>query len=213
MIITLDGPAGSGKSTISKQIAGKLGINFLDTGATYRCVTLLILEQGVGLDDTDAIRNILASIQIDFKQDKVLLNGLDRTQDIRSPRVDHLVSPVSRLQIVRDSMTRLQRQIASRGDFIAEGRDMGTAVFPQAEYKFYLDADIKERARRRYVQQQSGTGPSLSLAEIEEEIRRRDRIDSTREVAPLKPAQDAVIIDTSSMSIDQVSTLILSYIK
>ncbi len=201
MIVTIDGPAGSGKSTVSRLLAKKLGFNFLDTGAMYRAVTLLFIQNGIHHRNTEKINALLDNIQISFDDEKVFLNGRDVGDEIRMPEIDRQVSEVSALKQVREKIVPLQREITKKSDFVAEGRDMGSVVFPDADVKIYLDASVEERARRRLAQY---PGRDLSLEEIMRDIERRDRIDSSRAISPLKIPDGAVVIDTTGLSIDGV---------
>ena len=206
-VVAVDGPAGSGKGTITKKIAKEMNLTSIDTGAMYRSVTLAMLEQNVGIDDLDKIVEILKNIKIEFKEEentkKVFLNGKDVTLKIRSKEVNEFVSPVSTIKIVREHLANLQREMAKTIDVIMEGRDIGTNVFPNANVKIYLDATPEERARRRYLQNKEN-GIEMPYEEILESVKNRDFIDSTREIAPLKKADDAIYVDSSNMTIDEV---------
>ena len=206
-IVAVDGPAGSGKGSITQIVAERLNLVTIDTGAMYRSVTLAMLEQNVGIDDLDKIVEILKNIKIEFKEEentkKVFLNGKDVTLKIRSKEVNEFVSPVSTIKIVREHLANLQREMAKKIDVIMEGRDIGTNVFPNANVKIYLDATPEERARRRYLQNKEN-GIEMPYEEILESVKNRDFIDSTREIAPLKKADDAIYVDSSNMTIDEV---------
>lgn len=209
--IAIDGPAASGKSTIGGILAEKLGYLYLDTGVMYRAVTWAALEYHVPIEDEQAVTKLAESITIevtpptvdDGRQYTVYADGRDITWEIRGPEVNHYVSPVSAYQGVRRAMTEQQRRIAGEGGVIMVGRDIGTVVLPDAEIKIYLDASLDERARRRYLEFQQ-RGQCVPLAEVRENVMRRDHIDSTRQTSPLRPAEDAVIIDTTEMSIGEV---------
>lgn len=206
-IVALDGPAGSGKGTITKKVAEQTGLINIDTGAMYRCVTLNMIKEKVGLEDTEKIKEILEKIKIEFKteneEDKVYLNEEEVTKQIREKDVNALVSQVSHLVEVRENITKLSRKVAEGKKVIMEGRDIGTNVFPNAEIKIYLDATPEERARRRYLQNKEN-GIEMPYEEILESVKNRDFIDSTREIAPLKKADDAIYVDSSNMTIDEV---------
>jgi cytidylate kinase len=190
-IVAIDGPAGSGKGTITSAVAEKFNLMYLDTGATYRCVALKILKEKVKLDDIEKIKEILANIKIEFKEDKtVLLDGEDVTKAIREPDVTNTVSPVSHILEVRLAMVDLQRKIASGKDSILEGRDIGTNVFPNADVKIYLDASVEERVKRR-VKQNAEKGIEMSEEEVRQNIITRDETDKSAEVGPLKPVLSA----------------------
>ena len=216
MIIAIDGPAGSGKSTVAHAIAERCGVTYLDTGAMYRSVTLACLRRGVDLDDADAVAAVAREVRIEFGNDgtrqTVMLDGQDVTADIRTPEVDRNVSVVSAVPAVRSAMVALQRAGGEQGDGVAEGRDIGTVVFPNAEVKVFLTADAEARAHRRAVQREGGDAAKDATAQADtaqerailEEIRRRDKLDSTRKEAPLRAADDAHHIDSSSMGVDEV---------
>jgi len=217
MIIAIDGPAGAGKSTVAKRIAKRLKILYIDTGAMYRAVTLKVIDNKVDINDEEKIVNIVKNSRIELKNTpsglKIYLDGKDVTKKIREPRVTKFVSEVSQIVPLRKMMVRLQRKIAKthRGA-ILDGRDIGTVVFPDADYKFYLDADLEERIKRRYKELKE-SGEDVSLEEVRKNILKRDRIDSTRSYAPLKKAEDAIYIDTTNMNIEEVVKRILREIK
>ncbi len=225
MIVAIDGPAGSGKSTIAGQLAARLGFEKLDTGAMYRAVALAALERAANLDDEAAIDELARTVRIDVARRagaraRVLLDGVDVTDEIRTPAVDACVSKVSAYPGVRRAMLDVQRRAADGHDVVAEGRDIGTVVFPAAEVKVFLTADPAERARRRVAQRHEADVDSPSKEELEQEftrtldaIERRDQLDSSREVAPLVPAADAVHIDSTAASIDEVVARIAALIK
>jgi len=218
VVITIDGPAASGKSTISRLVANKLKFLYIDTGAMYRALTLAAMEQGDGLKDEEALINLISQIRIDLKNDqknnlRVILDERDVTKKIRTPRVTARVFYVASAAGVRKEMVKLQRKIARGRKAVVEGRDIGTIVFPKASRKFYLDADFKERAKRRYRQlRKKGIVPP-ALKRLEQEILKRDNYDVTRKVAPLRLAEDATYIDTTNLNINEVVDAVLSYIK
>ncbi len=215
-MIAIDGPASSGKTTVAQRVARALGYLFLDTGAMYRAVTLAALQSGVRADDEEAVSRLAQQVKIDIRPPSVadgrlydvLLNGQDITWAIRRPEVDSRVSRVSAYAGVRQAMTRLQREIGLRGRVVMAGRDIGTVVLPEADLKIYLDASVEERARRRYRELQA-RGEEARFEEILESMKRRDQVDSTRELAPLKQAPDAVYLDSTGMSVDQVVERVL----
>lgn len=206
-IVAIDGPAGTGKGTVTAELAKKLKLINIDTGATYRCVTLAMLRQKVGLEELEKIKDILNEIQIDLKNNNgkqiVLLNGEDVTDEIRTKEVTKLVSQVSGIKEVRLAMAGLQRKMAEGKSVIMEGRDIGTYVFPSADVKIYLDADVEERAKRRYKQNQQ-KGIEMSYEEVLDNIKKRDENDKGKEIGALKVADDAIVIDTTKSSIKQV---------
>ena len=198
---------GSGKGTITKQVGEKLGLVNIDTGATFRAVTLAMLKQNIKATETEKIEELLENISIELRKEeneqKVFLNGEDVSLQIREKPVNNFVSEVSTLKIVRDKLLKLQRKIAEGKNVIMEGRDIGTTVFPNANVKIYLDATPEERARRR-VLQNNEKGIKTTYEEALENVKTRDKIDSSREIAPLKKAEDAIYIDSTNMSILEV---------
>nr|WP_315045318.1 (d)CMP kinase [uncultured Leptotrichia sp.] len=215
MIIAIDGPAGSGKSTISKLVAKDLDLIYLDTGAMYRLVTLKALKMGIldgNLEDFDKINELLDNLEIDIREDGFYLDGIDVSEEIRKPIVSENVSKIAAIKEVRIKMVDLQRKFSKAKNVILDGRDIGTVVFPNADLKVFLVADAKERANRRY-KELTEKGENVSLEEIYQNILMRDKIDSTREEAPLKKAEDAVEVDTTSKNIDEVKEEILNLYK
>lgn len=210
-IIAIDGPAASGKSTIGKRLADDLDYLFFDTGVMYRAVTWIALQRGVDVNDESAVTRLAVEIPIDVapvsKMDgracDVLVEGVDITWEVRRPEVDANVSVVSAYPGVRQALSQQQRRIGQRGRVVMVGRDIGTVVLPEADLKIYLDASARERARRRYTEI-IARGEQADFKEILSKVRARDQIDSTRAVAPLRPAEDAIIIDSDKMSADQV---------
>lgn len=210
-VITIDGPASSGKSTVGAILARDLGYLYFDTGVMYRAVTLGVLQANISLLDEEAITRLAEKVKIDItepskddgRQYDVFLNGEDVTWKIRTREVDQQVSPVSVFSGVRKAMTDQQRKIGLRGKVVMVGRDIGTVVLPEAKLKIYLDASAEERANRRY-KELIARGEAAQYENILAGIKKRDEIDSTRQIAPLKPARDAVIIDTDKLSIGQV---------
>jgi cytidylate kinase len=210
-MIAIDGPAASGKSTLAQNLAARLGYLYFDTGVMYRAVTLAALEKGISPNDENGVNRLARSVCIDVqppsvpdgRQYDVLLDGQDVTWQIRRPEVDANVSQVSTYRGVREAMTQRQREIGLRGRVVMAGRDIGTVVLPEAELKIYLDATVEERARRRVAEARQ-RGEQADAAAILQSMRRRDRIDSSREIAPLRAAEDAVLLDSTDMSIDGV---------
>jgi len=200
MIIAIDGPAGSGKTTVSRLLAEKLGISYLDTGAIYRVLTYLALEKKVAIYDSQKLAQLAESLNLDLKEDKVYLEGVDLSQKIRTPQIDRSISAIVAHPEVRKVIVSLQRKIVEAGDYVVEGRDITTVVFPEAKFKFYLDADSRIRAQRRAKELQA-KGLDINLGEVQEDLEKRDYADKTREVGALKKAEDAIIIDTTNLTI------------
>jgi cytidylate kinase len=208
MIIAIDGPAGAGKSTISKLVASKLNFQYIDTGAMYRGVTLKFLRLNI---QPDRVSEKIAELQTEIQMDgeRIFLDGEDVSQEIRSIEINQAVSAYSAIPVVRLFLVELQRAMAVDQNILVDGRDIGTYVFPKAELKIFLTANVEVRAKRRFLEMQ-GKGESVSFEEIVSNIESRDRMDSQREMAPLKKADDAIEIDTSAMSIAEVVNRILS---
>jgi len=203
MIITLDGPAGAGKSSAARALAARLGWCYMDTGAMYRAVALTALERGIPLEDSARIAALAEQIRIEFRDGRVNVDGRDVSVDIRTEHITAATRPVADAPPVRDAMKRIQRKIAAGLDIVTEGRDQGSVVFPQAELKVFLTASPEERARRRY-QEEVGRGQSPTLAAVLESQSRRDDADSTRPVGAMKQADDAVMLETDGLSADEV---------
>lgn len=217
MIITIDGPAGAGKSTVAKLVAQRLNFTYLDTGAMYRAITVAALNQGVDLKNEAALIAIAQKAKLDILPQKdgslkIILNGTDVTTEIRAVEVTKNVSFIAKVPRLRSIMVERQREFSKNNDIVVEGRDIGTVVFPHAEKKFYLDADFKERSRRR-VKELLGSDIPINETEIARDLRKRDNQDLTRSVAPLKKAEDAIYIDTTFLTIEEVVNKILSFIK
>jgi cytidylate kinase len=212
MIITIDGPAGTGKSTAARGLAERLGLEFLDTGAMYRVVALLCLDRGIDPADEIAAARLAAGAAIEFHRGRTLAGGVDVTDRLRTPQVSQAASLVAQVPAVRDELVRQQRRLAAGLDIVCEGRDQGTVAFPHAECKFFITADPVERARRRQ-QELAETGRVVSLEDLLAEQAARDRRDESRAVAPLKPAPDAIRIDTTSLSLDAVLDLLERHVR
>ena len=203
MIIAIDGPSASGKSTTAKGVAERLGITHIDTGAMYRAVTLLITEYGIDLNNHERICEFLEELEVNIdSSNDIWANGHNVTGKIRTTEVSSNVSAVSAISQVREKMVAIQRAIAEGFDCVLEGRDIGTVVFPNADYKFFMVADLEIRAKRRLVELEK-IGEISSLSELKSDIQKRDRIDSSRDISPLVRAEDAIIIDTGKLTIDE----------
>ena len=212
-VVAMDGPAGSGKGTVAKLISEKLGFVNIDTGATFRCIALAMIQRNIKKEEEDKIRELLNHIEINMKPDgTILLNGEIVTDRIRENDVNTLVSPISVIKIVRDKLLDVQRKIAEGKNVVMEGRDIGTVVFPDADVKIYLDASPEERAKRRLKQNQE-KGIQTSYEEVLKNIIDRDKRDSSREIAPLKQADDAIYLDSTPLSIEEVVEKIIDIIK
>jgi len=212
MVIAIDGPAGAGKSTVAKNVAKRLGIFYLDTGAMYRAFTLYVLINKAPLDDLDRLKSLLEGLLITITGERVYIADRDVTSEIRNKDVTANVSYISSLGFVRKKMVELQREIGKNRDTIVEGRDIGTIVFPDAPFKFYLDAEVSERAMRRLKDEKSKLGV-VKLEQVKENIIKRDKYDSTREISPLKKAHDATYIDSTCMTVDEVCDFIIGSIR
>lgn len=212
-IVAIDGPAGAGKGTITKLVGERLGLINIDTGATFRCVALNMIKENVDITDEDKIKEILRNINIEIHPDgEIFLNDEKVTKRIRENDVNNLVSPISTIQIVREKLLDIQRRMAEGKNVIMEGRDIGTTVFPNADVKIYLDATPEERAKRRVLQNKE-KGIESSYEEVLENIKDRDKRDSTREIAPLKKADDAIYVDSTNLNIEQVVEKIIGIIN
>ena len=211
MIIAIDGPAGSGKSTIAKLVALELGFEYLDTGVMYRMVTLRLVNKKISLEDIRSIEKELKNMKIDILNNRFFLNNVDVTDEIRTPIVSENVSKVAKIKEIRYKMVELQREISKSKNTILDGRDIGTVVFPNAEIKIYLIADEVERAKRRYSELKNNS--EISFEDVLKNIIERDRIDSTRVESPLKKAEDAIEIDTTGNTIEEVKEKILLVIE
>lgn len=211
--IAIDGPAGAGKSTVARMVANKLQYIYVDTGAMYRAVTWYMLNEGISSENPDKVLQIAQNMVIELQPHEngqlVLLNGEDVTPYIRSHQVSSEVSRYARIEGLRNQLVDLQRQMALRKGVVMDGRDIGTTVLPDAEVKIFMTASVKERALRRF--NELGTAEGVSLEQLELDIATRDRLDQEREVSPLRCAEDAIVLDTTQMSIDQVVEAILSY--
>ena len=202
-IVAIDGPAGSGKGTVAKILSGKCNLLYIDTGAMYRAIAYKILEDNIDINDEDKIVELAKKCKIEFIDGKTYLDGKDISKDIRSMEVTRIVSPVSGIVKLREIMVDLQREMAKGADVIMEGRDITTVVFPNATYKFYLDADVEERAKRRY-KENIEKGIDVSFEEILENIKKRDYNDMHKEVGSLTRTEDSHYIDSTNMTIDEV---------
>ena len=213
MIIAIDGPSASGKSTTAKGVAEKLGITHLDTGAMYRTVTWGLKKAAIHPSDDEKVRDFLKNLEIYFDaSNHIWLNGEDVSVEIRTGDISSRVSAVSAIPEVREKMVKIQRQIAGKKDCVLEGRDIGTVVFPDAEYKFFLVADTEIRAKRRLLDLER-IGESSTLSELIDDIERRDAVDSSREHSPLLQAEDAIPIDTSHLTINEQINKIVNLIN
>ncbi|MFA6078695.1 MAG: (d)CMP kinase [Candidatus Omnitrophota bacterium] len=215
MVIAIDGPAGSGKSTVSKKVARSLGLLYIDTGAMYRSLTLKAMKHSIDLGNESALTDLARSTRIDLKEAdrlEVFMDGDNVTDLIRTPEVTNNIKYIACVPGVRHEMVKLQRLMGKRDGAVMEGRDITTVVFPDADYKFYLDADADERARRRH-KELIESGQRVELNIIKEDVIARDKSDFTRSVGPLVKASDAIVIDTTGLSIDEVVNKILAYIK
>lgn len=210
--VAIDGPSGAGKSTIAKKVAVSLGLDYIDTGAMYRAVAWKMLNEGIGLSDRTLLSEMLERTDIDFVKGDILLDGEIVNDRIRTPEVSKMASDSSAFPEVREKLVALQRNMGQSKCVIMDGRDIGTNVFPTARYKFFLTASVAERAKRRWLEL-TQKGEQVTIEKVEEDIAARDYNDSTRELNPLKKAEDAVEVDTTAMNIEEVTTLILNQIQ
>jgi len=217
MIIAIDGPAGAGKSTVARMLAQKLKFLYIDTGAMYRALTLKCLRQKLDLNDRLALTAMARNTVIDLINNadgsiKISLDGQDVSREIRQPEITRYVSDLAKIGEVRQELLKLQRRLGARYDAVLDGRDIGTVVFPDAKKKFYIDAEFSERVNRRYKELKEA-GSDVTYQDIEKDLRNRDCIDSTRDCAPLKQAEDAIYVDTTKMTIGEVVDRLLEEVK
>jgi CMP/dCMP kinase len=216
ILITIDGPSGAGKTSVSRLLARRLGYRYLDTGALYRAVAVAAHASEIGANDDEGLAALCRRISIDLQAaddgSQVILDGRDITSEIRAPHISMLASAVSARPVVRSFLLVLQRKLGEQKRVVAEGRDMGTVVFPSAEAKFFLTADARDRAHRRYEELKLRGKDAPSLEAVEKEMILRDHNDSTRRLAPLTPAADAVLIDSTRLTLEQVLDLMLSHL-
>ena len=220
MIIAIDGPAGAGKSTIARAVAKKLGFSCLDTGAMYRAITWQSLQNGVDASDAEGLTNIAQTYEISFTHvagdpypKTVSIGGVDVTSEIRTAQIDRAVTPVCQVAGVREALVDQQRRIGAAGNYVVDGRDIGTVVFPNAELKIFMTASAEERAKRRVLQNEERGVGSTDYDEVLADIVRRDEADSTRAISPLVAAEDAALLDTSTMSIEEVIDYVCELVR
>ena len=214
LTIAMDGPAGSGKSTIAQRLAETLDYLYLNSGSMYRAMTLLSLRGGGDPTNVPMLTKLAKCCRIDFLDNgkTTLLNGEDVSDFLRTPEIDRAIINIAKVPEVRHEMVKQQRRIGEKGGIIVEGRDVTTVVFPDADLKFYINASVEERAKRRFAEQQA-KGIETTLAQVEKEIRERDEMDESREHSPLRTAEDAIVVDTTSMTINQVMDFVLNRVE
>lgn len=214
--IAIDGPAGAGKSTVAKKIAEKMKIVYIDTGAMYRAVGLAAVSAGIDPKNKEAVKGILCDIKIEIAHGDdgqlIYLNGRDVTKEIRTPEISVAASDVAVIGEVREKLVELQRRLAEKTDVVMDGRDIGTYVLPDADVKIFLTASADERARRRYAEL-AGKGEKCSLEEVKRDMEYRDKNDSGRSIAPLKPAEDSILADTTGKTLDESVDMILELVR
>ena len=207
LVIAIDGPSGAGKSTAAKLLASNLGYRYLDSGRLYRAMGWVVLQEGIDPGDPEALKNLCQKVQISLQnangQFRISIGEKDITDELKTPTLDRVSSLISGVPVVRERLYHLQRQVGSQGGVVIEGRDIGSVVFPDADVKFYLDASVETRAKRRYEELKQSRH-AVTLKSVEEELRSRDRRDMQRSVAPLKKAGDAISIDTTDLTLGQV---------
>ena len=211
-VITIDGPSGSGKGTIARLLAKKLGYRYLDTGALYRAVAWKAGEDKIDINNKDTLKNMLEKIRITFEDERVIVDGQDISSEIRTGEIGELSSRVSARPSVRAALFNIQREMCLKGKVVIEGRDTGTTICPESENKFYLDADVKERARRRF-RELTLKDPGITMEQTIEDIKKRDLRDSSRESSPLTKTDDMVYVDSTGMEIDEVVSFIKNNLK
>ena len=213
-IVTLDGPSGSGKGTVGRLLAQVLNFNYLDSGLLYRAVAILVIEKGIALSDVSNIEEIARNMNLEFSSEnnKIFLDGIDVSNSIRTEKISIVSSKVAQLKSVRAILHEIQRGYLKGNGLIADGRDMGTVIFPDADLKIFITASPAARAYRRY-KELLGRGESVSLRDLERSIASRDRSDSERKISPLVPAVDAIIIDTSNMTVEEVKDKIVKHYR
>lgn len=216
IIVAIDGPSGSGKSTVAKRLAGKLGYMYIDTGAMYRAVALQAKRDNIDINDSAALIRLCESVKLEFVPDngglRTILNGEDVSEAIRTPEMSMAASDISARKEVRQALLSLQRRMGESGGVVLEGRDVGTVIFPNAEAKFFLDASLEERGKRRY-KELAAKGIDVTLEQTIEDVRKRDINDSSREIAPLKMADDAVLVDSTNIGVEEVVEKMIEVIK
>jgi cytidylate kinase len=213
LIITIDGPAGAGKSTVAKALARRLGYKYLDTGATYRALALKAIREGIRPDDLEGLKRLSSQVLLQLGPDgRIFLDGEDVSEKIREQEVGMMASLISRIREIREVLWAIQRKVGQEGGIVAEGRDTGSVVFPDADVKFYLDASLEERARRRYRELLS-KDKNVTFQEVLEEVKKRDFQDQTREIAPLKIPEDAIFVDSTYLTPEEVVELMLEKIR
>jgi cytidylate kinase len=210
--IAIDGPAGSGKSTIEKLLAEKLKISYVDTGSMYRAIAYKAYVSNIDIEDDEAIKELLSKTKLSMDEDKIFIDGKDVTNLIRTEEISALSSKISKNKLVREFLVDFQRDISRKKSVVMEGRDITTVVLPDADYKFFLDASVDERARRRYEQLKE-KGDFAELEKVKEELIKRDKADKTRKNSPLKKAEDAILIDTSKQNLEETLNLIIDIIR
>ncbi|NLJ99502.1 MAG: (d)CMP kinase [Tissierellia bacterium] len=213
LVIAVDGPAGSGKSTIAKRIADILGLEYIDTGAMYRALTLKVINEGIDSKDTESILELLQTTSIYFKDNHIYLDGIMVDDKIRKNIINKNVSNVAKIKKVREKMVEIQQKLSKSSNIIMDGRDIGTVVLPRANFKFFIIASVEERARRRYKELIEKGEKDISYNQILTEIKRRDKLDSTRKISPLRKSPESYEIDTTNKTIDQSINEIIDIIK
>lgn len=212
IIVAIDGPSGSGKSTVAKRLAGRLGYMYIDTGAMYRAVALQAKRDNIDINDSAALIRLCEGVKLEFVPDngglRTILNGEDVSEAIRTPEMSMAASDISARKEVRQALLSLQRRMGENGGVVLEGRDVGTVIFPNAEAKFFLDASLEERGKRRY-KELAAKGMDVTLEQTVEDVRKRDINDSSREIAPLKMADDAVLVDSTNLGVEEVLEMMI----